>query len=144
MTSVQQHTSATPAQVWSVLSNGWLYATWVVGTSRIRDVDPDWPQAGTQIHQSVGLWPALLNDETESLESKAGYLELSAAAWPFGRARIRLTIEKDGDGSLITMDEFVETAPLRWIPPVVQRTAMRPRLNECLQRLAMLAERNAR
>lgn len=145
MNRTERHTSATPAQVWSVLSNGWLYSSWVVGASRIRDVDPTWPQAGSKIHHSVGgLWPALLDDETESLESKAGLLELSAAAWPFGRARIRMTVEKDGNGSLIGMEEFVETAPLKWIPPVVQQTAMTPpRLNECLTRLALLAERQA-
>ncbi|ASR05299.1 SRPBCC family protein [Gordonia rubripertincta] len=141
MYRVERHTSATPAQVWSVLSDGWLYASWVVGASRIRDVDPTWPQAGSKIHHSVGIWPALLNDETQSRESKAGLLELSAAGWPFGRARIRMTIEKNGNGSIIGMEEFVETAPLKWIPPVIQQTAMSPRLNECLTRLAMLAER---
>ncbi len=141
MYRVERHTSATPAQVWSVLSDGWLYASWVVGASRIRDVDPTWPQAGSKIHHSVGIWPALLNDETQSRESKAGLLELSAAGWPFGRARIRMTIEKNGNGSVIGMEEFVETAPLKWIPPVIQQTAMSPRLNECLTRLAMLAER---
>ncbi|UCZ88049.1 SRPBCC family protein [Gordonia sp. WA4-43] len=143
MNRVERHTSATPAQVWSVLSNGWLYASWVVGASRIRNVDHTWPQPGSKIYHSAGVWPALLNDETESVESKAGLLELSAAGWPFGRARIRMTIEKDGDGSLIGMEEFVETPPLRWIPPTIQETVMSPRLNECLKRLAMLAENHA-
>ncbi|MYR08202.1 SRPBCC family protein [Gordonia sp. SID5947] len=142
MNKVTRRTEATPAQVWAVLSEGRLYGSWVVGASRIRDVDPDWPHAGARIHHSVGLWPALLDDETVSLQSKAGLLELSAAAWPFGRARIRITVEKESEGSLITMEEFVESAPLRWIPHMVQQAAMAPRLDECLARLAMLAERD--
>ncbi|MDL9946525.1 SRPBCC family protein [Gordonia sp. ABSL11-1] len=142
MNKATRRTDATPAQVWSVLSDGWLYGSWVVGSSRIRDVDPDWPQAGTRIHHSVGIWPVLLDDETVSLQSKAGLLELSAAAWPFGKARIVLTVEKEDEGTLVTMEEFVETAPLRWIPPIVQQTAMAPRLDECLRRLTMLAERH--
>ncbi len=29
-----------------MLSDGWLYASWVVGASRVRDVDPRWPSPG--------------------------------------------------------------------------------------------------
>ena len=30
-----------PAEaVWAVLADGWLYASWVVGASRVREVDP--------------------------------------------------------------------------------------------------------
>ena len=31
--------SCTPQDVFDVLSDGWSYATWVVGAARIRDVD---------------------------------------------------------------------------------------------------------
>lgn len=143
MIGVQRKTSATPAQVWSVLANGWLYSAWVVGASRIRDVDPNWPQAGAKIHHSVGVWPALLSDETVSLESSAGHLELSAHGWPVGTARVRLHVEKTDDGSLLTMDEYAETVPARWIPTNVQRLSTAPRLKECLNRLALLAENGA-
>jgi hypothetical protein len=140
MTGVERSTSATPADVWAVLSNGWLYASWVVGAARIRAVDPHWPQAGAKIHHSVGLWPALLNDVTHSMESTAGHLVLSAHAWPAGTARIRLHVEKDGTGTRMTMDETAESGPARWIPTRVQRWLLAPRLDECLERLALLAE----
>ncbi|MGJ0120931.1 SRPBCC family protein [Williamsia sp. MIQD14] len=140
MPAVSTHTTATPAQVWSVLSNGWLYASWVVGASRIRGVDPDWPQEGSRIHHSVGAWPLLLDDETRSLSSGAGTLVLSAHAWPFGRARIEMAVVKHENGSIVTMDETAETAPARWVPDDVQRVTMAPRLRECLQRLVYLAE----
>ncbi|MGU3294871.1 SRPBCC family protein [Williamsia sp. M5A3_1d] len=140
MPAVSTLTTATPAQVWSVLSNGWLYSSWVVGASRIRGVDPEWPQEGSRIHHSFGTWPALLDDETRSLSSSAGQLVLSAHGWPFGQARIVMTVAKDENGSVVTMDETAETIPLRWVPDEVQRIAMAPRLGECLRRLTYLAE----
>lgn len=143
MIGVTHETSATPAQVWSVLSNGWLYSSWVVGASRIRAVDSNWPQVGSKIHHSVGVWPVLLNDETVSLQSSAGHLELSAHGWPVGTARVRLHVEKSDNGSLLTMDEFAETPPFAWVPTNAQRVATSPRLRECLTRLAFLAENGA-
>ena len=51
-----------PAQaVWDVLADGWDYATWVVGASRVRDVDRTWPAEGSRIHHSFGLWPVVVN-----------------------------------------------------------------------------------
>jgi len=32
-----------PESVFDVLSNGWLFAAWVVGAARTSDVDPQWP-----------------------------------------------------------------------------------------------------
>ena len=43
--------------VWAVLSDGWGYAGWVVGTIKIRAVDPDWPSVGSRLHHAVGSWP---------------------------------------------------------------------------------------
>ena len=63
-------TSATPNQIWNVLSDAWLYAGWVVGSSRIRDVDPQWPRPGTRFHHSVGAWPLLSNDFTEVISQE--------------------------------------------------------------------------
>ena len=38
--------AATPDQVWRVLADGWLYPLWVVGATRMRDVDEHWPAVG--------------------------------------------------------------------------------------------------
>jgi uncharacterized protein YndB with AHSA1/START domain len=48
MISTSRPIEATTEQVWAVLSDGWLYAGWVVGASRIREVDPRWPAVGCQ------------------------------------------------------------------------------------------------
>jgi hypothetical protein len=53
-----------PDDVWAVLSDGWLYPTWVVGATRMRDVDSTWPQTGSKLHHSAGVWPAVVNDNT--------------------------------------------------------------------------------
>ena len=63
---------ATPDQVWEVLADGWLYPLWVVGASRMREVDAGWPAPGTMLHHSVGTWPLLLDDVTECVEQVPG------------------------------------------------------------------------
>ena len=55
--------------VWSVLADGWLYASWVVGASRIREVDLGWPSVGSRVHHSFGIWPLVIDDMSEVLLS---------------------------------------------------------------------------
>src|SRR6478752_3157184 len=69
-----RHLQAAPETVWEVLSDGWLFPVWVVGASRMREVDDHWPEPGARLHHSVGAWPVLLDDETEVLESVPGSL----------------------------------------------------------------------
>lgn len=60
----------------------------------MRDVDESWPEKGSRLHHSVGLWPLLINDHTEVLNLMAGKsISLRARAWPLGEAQvdIRLT-----------------------------------------------------
>ena len=47
---------ATPEQVFSVLADGWLYPSWVVGASRIRAVDDSWPSPGAELHFTCATW----------------------------------------------------------------------------------------
>ena len=68
MATNELEADCSPAAVFAVLADGWLYPTWVVGASRMRDVDDRWPEPGSRLHHSVGAWPALLDDITESLE----------------------------------------------------------------------------
>ena len=83
MSTNERTIEATPERVWDVLADGWLYPLWVVGAARMRRVDPGWPEVGTRIHHSVGLWPLLINDHTEVLEMRRGeFLRLRARAWP--------------------------------------------------------------
>ncbi len=138
---VSHDTTASSDAVWSVLANGWTYASWVVGAARIRDVDSNWPEKGAKFHHSVGLWPALLNDSTSVLDARPGReLRLLARALPLGRAEILLRITDQPHGCRIEMSERAASFPMKHLPDHVQAAAARPRNKECLRRLALLAE----
>ena len=46
MSSNTREVDGTVDDVWSVLSDGWLYPLFVVGASRMREVDAGWPDVG--------------------------------------------------------------------------------------------------
>ena len=140
--TVEQRIQAPPKAVWAVLADGWSYATWVVGTSRIRAVDRNWPQVGSRIQHSVGLWPMLLNDHSEVVsETPNEELVLKARAWPTGQAHVRIVLEPDGPGAThVRIEEFVDSGAAAVIPVRAQQVLVVPRNKESLRRLAMLAE----
>ena len=140
---VVSRTVAAPAEVvWSVLADGWLYATWVVGASRIRDVERDWPAQGSNIHHSVGLWPLLIDDSTEVLRSVPNReLVLKARGWPIGEAHIAITLTPErAEHTTVSITEDATAGPGRIIPVQVRQLAIGPRNVETLRRLALIAE----
>lgn len=143
---VKRRIEATPAQVFAVLADGWLYPSWVVGASRMRAVDATWPAAGAQLHHSVGTWPMLINDETTLLEWQPDHrVVLEAKGWPMGQARVILTAEPDGpDAARLTIVEDATSGPGRALPKPLRQALMVKRNSETLRRLAFLAEGHAR
>jgi uncharacterized protein YndB with AHSA1/START domain len=139
---VTRHIHATPEAVWAVLSDGWTYASWVVGTARIRAVDHAWPAEHSHIHHSFGLWPVLISDSTEVLRSDPGReLLLRARGWPAGAAEIRVTLEgQPGGACTVVMEEDVVAGPAALIPAPLRQLVTIPRNTEALRRLAFLAE----
>ena len=140
---VRRLIGASPEHVSDVLRDGWLYASWVVGASRIRGVDAEWPKVGSSIAHSVGLWPALISDTTTSvLEDLPRRLELQARAWPGGEAHVTIIIEATDvpDQSLVSIVEFSSAGPARLLPDQLEQPIIRYRNTEALRRLAMLAE----
>ena len=132
-----------PAQaVWDVLSDGWSYATWVVGASRVRGVDPQWPAQDARIHHSFGVWPLLINDTTVVLRSsEPTELVLTARGWPAGEAKVALEILPRGEQACtVTIEEDAISGPLTVIPKRLRQLAIGPRNVEALKRLAYLAE----
>jgi uncharacterized protein YndB with AHSA1/START domain len=134
--------SATPDEVWQVLADGWLYPLWVVGATRMRAVDDDWPAVGSRIHHSVGVWPLVLNDETRVLDREPGRrLVLRASAWPTaGDADVSIELEPTGRGTAVEMREDVVAGPGALVPAPLRRPAIAWRNAESLKRLTMLAE----
>ncbi|MBL8928640.1 MAG: SDR family NAD(P)-dependent oxidoreductase [Kineosporiaceae bacterium] len=143
---VSRRVDASAEAVWRVLADGWQYATWVVGASRMRAVDDTWPEPGSRLHHSVGLWPLVVDDVTEVLAAAAcRELVLQARGWPLGEARVRITLTPGdpADGSptcTVTLSEDATTGPGRLVPRVVRQPVIRLRNVEALRRLALLAE----
>jgi uncharacterized protein YndB with AHSA1/START domain len=133
---------ATPEQVWDVLADGWLYPGWVVGASRMREVEEAWPGVGSKLHHSVGLWPLLIDDSTEVLECVPGVsLTLRARAWPVGEAQVKVRLEPVGAETEVRIDEKAVSGPGAYVPPPVEGLTLKWRNTETLRRLAFIAER---
>ena len=135
----------TPDDVFAVLTNGWTYANWVVGSVRIRDVDPDWPAIGSKIHHSVGAWPMLIDDDSEVEHIAVPQeLRLKVRAWPTGEGRVIIRCQPQDGSTLVTIDEDAVAGPARLVPPIMRHQMLAARNEEALRRLAYLAEGNAR
>lgn len=139
--TVSLRMTAAPAQVFAVLGNGWLYPSWVVGASRMREVDDDWPLPRSELHHSFGVWPVLINDTTTVLEWQyERRLVLRARGWPVGEATVVITLEPIHDGCVVSIDEDVAAGPGLAVLAPVRRGLLRVRNREALRRLRFLAE----
>ncbi|KZB88269.1 SRPBCC family protein [Amycolatopsis regifaucium] len=141
MSEVSRVVDVPPDAVFTVLADGWLYASWVVGSSHIRDVDEDWPAVGSRIHHSVGPWPFHIQDVTVVKAVEPGVsLSLEARGWPLGAAAVELTLVPHGAGKTeVRMKESVVGGPVKVLPDAVQALVAKPRNTEALARLADLA-----
>jgi uncharacterized protein YndB with AHSA1/START domain len=132
---------APPSSVWDVLADGWLYPVWVVGATRVRDVDDAWPAEGSRIHHSVGVWPMVVDDDTEVVEARpAALLKLQARLWPFGEAAVTLRLTASGAGTNVVIEEDLVAGPSMLVPEPVRRLGLKVRNAETLKRLAYVAE----
>jgi hypothetical protein len=141
---VTREVAATLDEVWQVLDDGWLYPLWVVGASRMRDVDASWPEVGARLHHSVGTWPLLLDDKTEVLEVEHGrQLRLKAHSWPAGAAEVLIETSAIGTGTRVSIREDASDGPGTLVPRFARQIAMVPRNTEALKRFAFVAEGRA-
>ncbi|CAJ1510656.1 SRPBCC family protein [[Mycobacterium] burgundiense] len=140
--SVTRKSAASRQRVWDVMADGWTYSQWVVGNSRMRAVDANWPAPGSTIRHSVGVWPAAIDDETVVEECIPGErLVLLAKFGPAGAARVTLELRDSDSGCEIEMHEVPAQGPVNLVPDKLAELAVRIRNRECTWRLAALAER---
>jgi hypothetical protein len=133
--------ACSPEAVFEVLADGWLYPSWVVGASRMRDVDAAWPAEGSALQHSVGVWPVLINDETVSLEWNPPHrMVMRAKGWPIGEARVTLDVRQRASGCLVRIQEEPVEGPGSWVPRFLTEPLLYIRNRETLQRLGYLAE----
>ncbi|MFG1912514.1 SRPBCC family protein [Kribbella sp. NPDC048928] len=135
--------AASVEEVFAILTDGWSYAAWVVGASRIRDVDPPWPEPGGRIHHSVGAWPILIDDTTSSLEYEPlKRLRLRIRVWPVGHGEVEFRATPTADGCSLVMTETAVSGPVSLLPSAIADPLLHLRNNEALQRLKLLAEKH--
>ena len=130
-----------PQDVFDVLADGWLYPAWVVGATRMRDVDATWPEPDAKLHHSVGAWPLVLDDTTRSVEwAPPGRAVMVARGWPFGEAEVTIRVRAVQGGCVVRIDEKPVSGPAVLIPRFLTTPLLRVRNAETLRRLAYLAE----
>ncbi|MFR9754019.1 SRPBCC family protein [Nocardia sp. 004] len=131
---------AAPEQIFAVLSDGWLYSSWLVGVTHVRAVDETWPATGSRIHYSIGAWPFTVKDTAEVILAIPPYrLELEATVKPLGSALIRIGLWETRPGEThIRMYEHLTRGPGIALPRIIQGLLLAPRNQESLSRLAAL------
>jgi uncharacterized protein YndB with AHSA1/START domain len=137
--------NAAPQAVWDVLADGWLYPLWVVGATRMRAVDADWPMQGSRIHHSAGVWPVVVDDDTEVLEAEPlRRIVLRAKGWPMGEAKVVMELEDQGAATRVTIAEDAVAGPGVLVPSVLRQPMLKWRNTETLRRLSFVVEGRAK
>lgn len=132
------HVDAPPEAVWEVLSDPRLYGNWVVGASTTRAVDGGWPEVGAVLHHTQML---LLRDTTEVKESEAPRrLLLEARARPLVVAMVSVTLEPDGEGTRVILEEWPVGGLAAAVPGFVSDALIHLRNEEAVRRLKRLTE----
>lgn len=133
--------NCSPEAVFDVLADGWVFPTWVVGASRMRDVDDAWPAVGSRLQHSFGVWPAVINDETTVLEyDPPRKLVIQPQGWPIGEARVTLEVKPRGRGCVVRITETAVKGPGAFVPGFLLDPPLYIRNIETLRRLAYIAE----
>jgi len=136
--------NCSPEAVFTVLADGWIFPTWVVGASRMRDVDDAWPAVGSKLQHSFGVWPAVINDETTVLEyDPPRRMVIQPQGWPVGEARVTLEVKPRGRGCVVRITETAVKGPGALIPAFLIDPPLYLRNIETLRRLAYIAEGKA-
>jgi uncharacterized protein YndB with AHSA1/START domain len=144
MSSTSRVIKASPAAVWDVLADGWLYPLWVVGASRMREVESSWPEVGSKLHHSVGAWPVLIDDNTEVTDSlPSELLALRGRGWPAGEVDVAISLRPVDGGTEVVIEEDAAAGPGVLIPKPIRGVTFRWRNVETLRRLAYIAERRS-
>ena len=136
--------NCTPEDVFAVIADGWVFPTWVVGASRMRDVDARWPAEGSQLKHSFGVWPVLINDETTMLEwDPPRRMVIQPQGWPIGEARVTIDVKPRKYGCVVRIDERAVKGPGALVPAPLLDIPLYLRNIETLKRLAYIAEGKA-
>jgi len=142
MTVAYRLVHATPEAVFGVLADPWTYPSWVVGASRARAVEGEWPRPGAALHHSFGIWPAVIDDLTELREwDPPRHAAMEAHGSLLGVARVEFDVKPRAEGCVVRMFEDAISGPGMLVPKLARDVLGFPRTVEALKRLAFLAEK---
>jgi hypothetical protein len=113
---VRRRCSCSPEQVFAVLRDSWTYPVWVVGASRMRDVDDGWPAPGTKLHHSFGIRSSSTTPQRSwrSSPASAGFWKLEAGQ--FARLGWRSPSTQTPAAPWSRSPKMSPTALLSWFP----------------------------
>jgi uncharacterized protein YndB with AHSA1/START domain len=141
MSTNRVHVDAPPEAVFDVLCDAASYRIWVVGSKRIRGVDPDWPAVGSKFHHTVGMGPFEDNDTTAVLEVvRPTRMVLEARVWPFGTAEVAVDLAPAGSGTDVTISETPLRGPAKSFDNIFMEQALWVRNAIGLRRLKAWSE----
>ena len=137
--------SASPHDVFELLSDARTYGHWVAGSREIRAADPRWPAVGSAFDHTVGMRFLRLSDHTSVLAARPPVmLQLCARARPLPDARVTLHLQPEGEGTRVTMIEAPANRLLSILATPIGHALIKLRNVESLKRLKELAEGTAR
>ncbi|WP_326667660.1 SRPBCC family protein [Streptomyces sp. NBC_01257] len=129
-------------EVWAVLADGTRYGDWVVGTSRSRPADGEWPQVGSSIRYTIRFGPWSVAGRTVVRRCEApGVLELEVDSGWLGTARIALEVRPWGENALVTIDEHPLRGPAGKLHNTAVDALIQLRHRSMLARLADTVEK---
>jgi uncharacterized protein YndB with AHSA1/START domain len=132
---------APPEAVFDVLEDPCSYAHWVVGASRTRAVDDDWPAAGSRFHHTQGFLGVGLPDNTEIVSrTRPRTLVLEARIRPFAVNKVELRLFPSGGGTKVVMVEYPTGGIASKLHNPLIELALKLRNVEALRRLKKMAE----
>lgn len=142
MATVELELSARPEDVFRVLANGWMYAHWVVGTKRVREVDGRFPRPGAGFEPELARGASAARRHTTCISVIPPHrIILHAAAWPSGLAHVSILLRPlDSKHTRISIQEQPLHGLARAFALPGLRALVRWRNFEGLLRLRQLVE----
>jgi uncharacterized protein YndB with AHSA1/START domain len=133
--------SASPREVFELLSDPRTYEHWVPGSRLIRAADREWPAEGAAFDHTSGHGPLGAEDHTSVCAVlEPVMLELRANARPIGAANVTIYLQPEGNGTRVLMLEEPAIRALSLLIGPIGHGLMRLRNAEALRRLKDLAE----
>jgi uncharacterized protein YndB with AHSA1/START domain len=134
--------SAPPEDVFDVLEDAYAYPRWVVGTRRVRRVDPGWPAVGSHFHHAIGTAAGELHDSSKVIEhDRPRRMALEVRFRPAGIAAVEVDVASDGAGSIVSLTESPMRGLAARVPSIVMEPLLWARNALALQRLRHEVER---